>query len=361
MKIFKKIFLTSIFSVILLSYFLIPGSRAQPWIYNGADTERIPDFFVYPSERYYYNYTGGAPYFDEVYLRMDIIKGNITDTYMGMSVFPGLPPLVNGTSIWGDLYTGNATSSEEILNQANYQFLYWNETVGLISVAMAFIPVDTTGEATAQSLGIVLEAIQWVMEETGGRFEHNATYPNIYSVYLWNETNNYAYNKLNFTENGQLINFEVFNIPTLPNVTLISRPAQLSPIFTFSTEDDILAVNSTDLKLIVDTTDADNNNDKVIDADYQYRIYNGTVWTAWAAIPPLINYDLGPVAAGNYDITMEVKNMYGVASHQIQIQYTPPGDGDGGIPAIPGYSIVLISIALLIGVSFLIQKNRKKM
>ncbi|MFX1570904.1 MAG: hypothetical protein ACFFCV_21400, partial [Promethearchaeota archaeon] len=107
--------------------------------------------------------------------------------------------------------------------------------------------------------------------------------------------------------------------------------------------------------------DADNNNDGVIDTDYEYRIYNGTSWTAWAVIPATIDYDLGNVTTGNYDITMEVKNMYGISSHQIQIQYTVP-DGNGGNgepPEIMGYSIVLTSIALLLGVSFLIQRNRK--
>ncbi len=114
--------------------------------------------------------------------------------------------------------------------------------------------------------------------------------------------------------------------------------------------------------MVVDITDADNNNDQIVDTDYQYRIYNGTSWTAWAAIPATIPYDLGNVTTGNYDITMEVKNMYGVSSEQIQIQYTAPsddGDGDGEPPEIPGYSVILTSIALLLGVSFLIQKNRK--
>ncbi|MFX1570902.1 MAG: hypothetical protein ACFFCV_21390, partial [Promethearchaeota archaeon] len=86
-------------------------------------------------------------------------------------------------------------------------------------------------------------------------------------------------------------------------------------------------------------------------------------WTAWAVIPATIDYNLGNVTTGNYDITMEVKNMYGVSSHQIQIQYTAPSEdgGNGEIPEIPGYSIFLTSIALMIGISFLLQKNRKKL
>ncbi len=35
------------------------------------------------------------------------------------------------------------------------------------------------------------------------------------------------------------------------------------------------------------------------------------------------------VASGNYDITIEVKNMYAVTSEMITIQYTAPTDGDG--------------------------------
>jgi len=356
MKNLKKVILLSVFSITIFCSFLIPPVRAQEWIYNGADTERIPNFFVYPSERYYYNYSGPFPYVDEYYVRLDVVKGNFTDSYMGLNPYLGLT-LVGGTCIWGDLYIGNATSGLEVLSNEDLQFVYWNETVGLISIA--FLAVDSTGEATAQSLEALLETTQMTMEfYIGGRFEHNATYPNIYSMKLWNSTYNNAYHKMNFSENGHLINSEVFKVPNSVNATLISSPAQHSPVFSFSTEDNNLTVNSTDVNLVVNISDVDNNNNKVIDTDYQYRIYNGMGWTAWAAIPPVIDYDLGPVSAGNYDITMEVKNMYGVASDQIQITYTT--SSGGGLPEIPGYSIVLISISLLLGVSFLIQKIRKQ-
>ncbi|MFX0030275.1 MAG: hypothetical protein ACFE8B_13775 [Candidatus Hermodarchaeota archaeon] len=142
-------------------------------------------------------------------------------------------------------------------------------------------------------------------------------------------------------------------------MSIYSQPAQLPPVFSFTTEDEVLVVNSTDIDLKVDITDADNNNDGVIDTDYQYRALNGSTWTSWASIPPLININLGSVSAGNYTITMEVKNMYGTTQEQIEIQYQPPGDGDGE-PPIPGYSPILLSIAILIGVSSLILKNRVK-
>ena len=350
----KKAILICILSIFITSSFLIPPVRAKEWIYNGVDTERIPNFFVFPSERYYYNYTGS--FADEIYIRLDVLKGNFTDSFYGLNPYFGLT-LYNGSCIWGDLYTGNATSGSEVLSQKNAQFAYWNETVGLISIG--FLPVDTTGEATVQSLEAMLETIQRSMEFLiGGRFEHNAIYPDIYSMEVWNSSYNNAYQKINFTENGHLIKSEVHKVLNSANVTLISRPAQMSPVFTFSTDDDILAVNSTNLTLVVNITDADNNNDKVIDTDYQYRIYNGTSWTAWTAIPATINYNFGNVATGNYDITMEVKNMYGISSHQIQIQYTAP-NGNGGALEIAGFSIILTSIALLLGISFLIQKNRK--
>ncbi len=363
MKNTKKVVLISFFSLFIFFSFLIPSVRAQEWIYDGVDTERFPGLFVYPSERYYYNFTGPgiAP---EVYMRFDIVKGNISDEFMGSSTYFSYPPLVNGTCIFGDVYMGNSTSGQEYISGHNLQIVYWNETVGIISMGLILIPVENTGEATAQSFEYVIEAAQIGMEAIPGvgHFEHNASYPTIYSCELWNSTHNNAYYKLNYTENGHLIFAETSGIPNMGNITLMTRPAQMSPVFTFSTDDDVLAVNSTDLTFVVDITDADNNNDGTIDTDYQYRIYNGTSWTAWAVIPATIDYSLGTVPTGNYDITMEVKNMYGVASDQIQIQYTAPsGDGDGETPPIPGYSVVITSIALLLGITFIIQKNRKKL
>ncbi|MFX1570903.1 MAG: hypothetical protein ACFFCV_21395, partial [Promethearchaeota archaeon] len=277
MKKLNRYILLSIFSLILICSFLIPISKAQEWTYNGVDTERIPNFFVYPSESYFYNFTNPGIIPPETYFRFDVVKGNFTDTFMGMSTYLDYPPLVEGIGIWGDVYLGNATSGEEVLDN-HLQFVYWNETVGLISIGNFFIPVDSTGEATAQSLEFALVAAQSGVKSMPGvgHFEHNASYPNIYSIRLWNSTFNNAHYIMNYTENGQQLKAESFGIPNTGNITLISRPPQMSPVFTFSTDDDILAVNSTDLTLVVDITDADNNNDGVIDTDYEYRIYNGT-------------------------------------------------------------------------------------
>ena len=365
MKKSNKYILLCIFCIFFIIPIYIPLTNAQEWTYNGVDTERIPEFFVYPSERYYYNYSGAPPlFFDETYLRFDIVKGNITDTFMGMPSIPLLPPLVNGTCIFGDFYIGNATSGEEVLEVSDYQFVYWNETIGLVTLNQypaIYIPVDEYGEATAQSLEIAIESAQWAIEVGGlGRFEHNASYPSIYSIELWNSTQNNAYWKMNFTENGQQINTEFYNVTNAPNITLMSRPAQMSPDFTdLTTESGLLTTNTTEIKLIANITDVDNNNDKVIDTDYLYRIYNGTDYTTWAPVTSVIDYDLGSVPSGSYELTMEVKNMYGVVDESITIQYTaPPGDGD---EIIPSYPIAIITLMAIFGVSFIVLKQRKKL
>ncbi|MFX0044091.1 MAG: hypothetical protein ACFE8L_14345 [Candidatus Hodarchaeota archaeon] len=358
MKKSNKYILLGIFCIFFIIPVYIPLTNAQEWIYNGVDTERIPEFFVYPSERYYYNYTGG--FFDGTYLRFDIVKGNITDTFMGTPLVPLLPPLVNGTCIFGDIYIGNATTGEEVLGVSDYQIVYWNETIGLITLNQLpaiFIPVDEYGEVTVQSLEIAIESVQWAVEVGWyGRFEHNASYPSIYSIELWNSTYNNVYYKINFTETGQQINTEIYNIAYSPNVTLISRPIQTAPLFSLTTKSGDLTTRTTDITLIANITDADNNNDGIIDADYSYRIYNGTNWTSWAPVTSEIDYDLGSVMKGYYELTMEVKNMYGVVDESITIQYTGQEGGEG---IIPGYPIIIISLVAILSVSIIIVKRRK--
>ncbi|MFX1329311.1 MAG: hypothetical protein ACFE91_14375 [Promethearchaeota archaeon] len=359
-----KYFLLGIFSIFLIIPYYIPLTKAQEWKYNGAETQRIPEFFVYPSERYYYNYTGGSLFFDETYVRFDIVKGNVTDTFWGMTLISYLPPLVNGTCIFGDIYIGNATSREEVLVSSDYQFIYWNETIGLITLMqypVIYIPVNEYGEATAESLEIAIESAQWAMEKSlSGRFEHNASYSSIYSVELWNSTYNNAYYKMNFTENGHQIITEIYNVLDAANITLISRPAQKSPDFvSLTTESGELTADTTEIRLIANITDVDNNNDGIIDTDYLYRIYNGTDWTTWAPVTNVIDYDLGSVANGNYELTMEVKNMYGIVDESITIQYTneeEEGDGEG---IIPSYPLAIISLVAIVSVSIIILRKRK--
>ncbi|MFX0035718.1 MAG: hypothetical protein ACFE9I_08770 [Candidatus Hermodarchaeota archaeon] len=359
-----KYFLLGIFCLFLIIPYYIPLTKAQEWTYNGAETERILNFFLYPSERYYYNYTGGSLFFDETYVRFDIVKGNITDTFMGMTLIPALPPLVNGTCIFGDIYMGNVTSREEILASSDYQFVYWNETIGLETLNQypaIYIPVDEYGEATAQSLETAAESVQWALKIAGfGSFEHNASYSSIYSVELWNSTYNNAYYKMNFTENGQQINTEIYNVPDAPNITLISKPAQKSPDFVkLTTESGEFTTDTTEIRLIANITDADNNNDGLVDTDYSYRIYNGTDWTIWAPVTSVIDYNLGSVENGSYEFTMEVKNMYGVVDESITIQYNSEEDGVGD-EIIPSYPITIISLVALFSISIIILMKRKR-
>ena len=70
----------------------------------------------------------------------------------------------------------------------------------------------------------------------------------------------------------------------------------------------------------------------------------------------LIDYDLSSVPKGAHQITLEVKNMYGKTQDLITIQYTPPSGGE----AISGYSTLIITMVLLLGVSFTVFKYKKR-
>lgn len=347
MKNVKRIILLSTISIIFFCSFLIPGANAQEWIYDGANTERIPSYSVYPSEWYVYE----MPMFPlDILVAIEVTHGNITD-YMMMG---------NGTCVWINGWAWNTTSGEKTLAATNGLVSYWNETVGYSSeVTPPFIiPVENDGKVSPSILGWVS-----VFLETDTLVDQNmqnlSIYNSIYSIAFWNESNN-AYIHFNWTDVGILTGIES-NIPDLVNASLYSQPAQLPPVFSFTTEHDTLVVNSTDTDLKVAITDADNDNDGVTDTDYLYRMFYGSTWTSWAENTTLIDFNLGSVPAGNYTVILEVKNMYGITQEQIEIQYAPPQEGDDGSPEIPGYSIILISIALFLGVSFLIHKNRKKM
>lgn len=186
--------------------------------------------------------------------------------------------------------------------------------------------------------------------------EYNQSNFDYLSMKFWNETINNCYFKYNFSTDGIMTYNEIY-CPPIPfvNLTLYSRPAQLPPEFSFTTEHDTLTVDSTDIKLNVSIMDADNNNDGVIDTDYLYRVKTGSTWTDWASILPLIDYDLGSVGAGSYNITLEVKNMYGVTQEEIIIQYIP-GDQD----AIPGSLALLVALMLTLGVFIILFRYRKK-
>ncbi|MFX1281710.1 MAG: hypothetical protein ACFFA3_20330 [Promethearchaeota archaeon] len=339
MKIVKKVILLGIFSISFLGFFLIPRTYAQEWTYDGVDTEVIPTYSVYPSEWYAYEQTLLPP---ENITLVEITHGNVSNPGPG-----------NGICVWGRSYYKNITSGSLYLLSAGILISYWNESIGYFGSGV-ILPVEGDGEISENILNNA--SVVWESLLSSITFENKQTYINTNSIAFWNETYNNAYLYLNYTDDGIMTGYTSYMLPT-GNLTLYSQPAQLSPVFSFTTEYDTLIVNSTDIDLKAAITDADNNNDGITDTEYQYRIFYGSTWTSWAAVPPLIDFNLGSVSAGNYTVTMEVKNMYGTTQEQIEIQYEPLGNGE---PPIAGYSTILIAIVIFVGVSFLIFKNRMK-
>ncbi|MFX1573649.1 MAG: hypothetical protein ACFFB0_12940 [Promethearchaeota archaeon] len=349
MKNSRKTILILSFSIILIWSFFAPRTAAQEWTYDGADTEKIPDFSVYPSEWYVFNVTvSSIP--PENYTIFEIEKGNYSDPYDVGS---------NGTSVFGKLWMVNDTSQEKYLLDSNFPFVQWNKSVGYFTSIMGIIPVEANGIVSEQILDNVSDFIEIGFAFFGFTFEHYAVYPDIYSFAHWNSSYNNAYFYANFTNDGITKSVNHNLGPSFyPNITLMSQPAQLPPEFSFTTEHDTLTVNSTEFKLKINVTDADNNNDGKVDTDYLYRIQNGTEWSNWTTIPNLLDWDLGDVEAGSYGITVEVKNMYGVTQKEITIEYEPPKKKPG---IIPSYPIALISIIVLFSISIIIHKYRKKL
>ena len=350
MKKLNRNILVGITGLILICPFLIPITKAQEWTYDGVDTTNIPDFSVYPSEWYVYNISGGGVS-SEILTIYEVVKGNISDPTMGE----------NGTCVWGDIWDLNTTSGEKTSATNDTLYAYWNETVGFTSqYVLSIIPVENNGKVSLS----ILNNISYFLEPGLAyfNFEHQQVYPNIYSIAYWNTTINNAYFTLNYTDDGILTLWESY-LSLGMNFTLISQPAQLPPVFSFTTENDTLIVNSTDFKIKTTITGADNNNDGVTDpnTDYLFRILNGSTWTSWAAPTSLLDWDLGSVAAGNYTITMEVKNMYGVTEEQVTFEYLPPEDTTDGDGIISSYPIFLVSIVAILGISIIIYRNRKKL
>jgi len=348
MKKLNKYILIGITSLILICPFLIPITKAQEWTFDGVDTTNIPWFSVYPSEEYVFSATMSPGTLGIV----EIVSGNITDPGSG-----------NGTVVWGNMYEWNIISGEKTLQVTNFFICYWNESIGYMSTGPGFlIPVENDGKVSSRILNNVTTSLAPMLASLG--LDAYQVYPSLYSIAFWNTTND-EYFHLNYTDDGILSQWES-DIPSGPgNLTLYSQPAQLTPVFSFTGEGDTLIVNSTDFKIETTITDADNNNDGVTDTDYLFRILNGSTWTSWAAPVSLLDWDLGSVAAGNYTITMEVKNMYGVTQEQVTFEYKPPevdGDGDGdGDGIISGYPIFLISMVAILGISIVIYRYRKKL
>ncbi|MFX0138288.1 MAG: hypothetical protein ACFFDN_31900 [Candidatus Hodarchaeota archaeon] len=339
MKISKKSMLVSLFVVAFFSFLLIPRIKAQEWTYDGANTEKIPNSSVYPSEWYIFEVDMMPP---DIRAIFNITHGNVSNPMMWG----------DGTCIWGDMIMWNTTSGEKIkfpMYEGLY-FSYWNGTGYEAQTTANIIPVENDGKVSVQILNNVKD--WWSEMLSYEKFEHNQTYHSIYSIAFWNESNN-GYLNINYTDDGILTKWESYNTP-MGNLTLYSQPAQLPPVFSFTTELGTLTVKSTEIKLNISVTDADNNNDGEIDNDYLFRILNGSTWTDWASIPSLLDWDLGDVPAGNYNVTIEVKNMYGVTQEEITIQYKPD-------VFIPGYSTLLVVMTLIFCVSIIMHKYMKKL
>ncbi|MBY8989414.1 MAG: hypothetical protein KGD58_01560 [Candidatus Lokiarchaeota archaeon] len=347
MKATRKLFAISLFVMTLSSLFLITLVPAQEIIYEGVDTQKIPDFSIYPSERYIWNISGGAGFQDEEYRIDHIIKSNRTDEFEpDFATYP-----VDGTSVWADRYVMNSTSSEIINLEPELQVIYWNETEDPTN--FYYLPFESSA-VTSDNL---IDYWRDDLYNLEGPFENVQSYYNIYSFKLWNESSNNAYMFVNYSSQGILQYMEAFDVSIfMPNITLMSQPAQLQPAFSFVTASGLSTVTSTQISLDLTIPTADNNNDGLPDTDYQYRVFEDGVWSNWNVVTSFINYDLGSVPAGNYTLTVEVKNMYGITQEQIEVEYIPSSSD-----AIPGFSAVLILVILGFSVTILLNKYRKKM
>ncbi len=335
----RKIVLTGLFSMVLLSGFLTPGVTAQVWTYNGADTEKIPNHSVYPSEWYIYNTTGVV---DKFYI-IEISHGNVSD-----------PGLGDSNCVWGNLFYQDVNTGELQFIDSEL-FSSWNNSIGYHGNGF-MAPVGNDGKISQQILDDVKDFVG--SEMTPGSFEYNQSYLSTYSFTYWNETSDDSYLHYNFTSDGIITKITWYYTSNLfiPNSTLVSRPVQLPPVFSFNTVDGNLDINSADIKFNVSIIEVDNNNDGTTDTDYQYRILIGSTWTNWTTLTGLIDYDLRGIPSGVHQITLEVKNMYGTTQEQITIQYTPPPTTEG----IPGYSTMLITGFLALSASIIMVCYYKK-
>jgi len=340
MKKLNKFILISSFTLFLICPLFIPISKAQEWVYDGVDTENIPNHSVYPSEWYVFAQTLLDP---EILSVGEISHGNITD------IGPG-----PGYCAWGNGLLLNITSGETTSISNKSLISYWNETIGFIGGG-SIIPVELDGMVSDRILSNI--SLSWETSMLSSYiFEHKQRYLNTYSLAFWNETYNSAYIHFNYTNDGILAASNCYLLP-FGNLSLYSQPAQLPPVFSFAPEQGLI-VNSTTFILDIDIAAADNNNDGVTDTDYLMRHFQGSSWTSWGTPPNQLLWSIGSSApSGNYTITIEVRNMYGVTQEQIEVQYVPPSDDE---TPIPGYPTLFIAIAISIAISYLILKNRIK-
>ncbi|KKL78098.1 hypothetical protein LCGC14_2028250 [marine sediment metagenome] len=344
----KKIFLIGFLSITIFSAFLTPTTTAQVRTYNGADTERFPYHSMYPSEVYEVNLTFSyGPSFivpRETIFRRKFVHGNESFLF-----WPNVFTSQKGYAVWGDSFEINATTGLVLRTQFDIQLAFYNASIPNVKY-YSFLPVDINGFMSPITFNNVADS-----QKASGNYSFGIRYPNINSFHFWNTTNNYL--TVNYTDDGILKEYQQRRDSDLLffSISLMSQPARLPPEFSFTAEDDIANITSPNIKIDVDITDADNNNDGDTDTDYLYRIFDGSAWSNWTTIPALIDYDLGSVPSGNYDIIIEVKNMYGITQEQISIQYTKPTT-----EGIPGYSTILIAILLFFSASIILFRHQKK-
>lgn len=342
MKTTRKLLILSFFCMTLSSLFLIPIAPAQTVEYNGADTESIPHFSVYPSEWYIYETYHLS---DEPFYRLfEITHGNVSDVGMGY-----------GDCVWATSHNINITTHVIYYTSEGYSLLgFWNDTTGLFQTSI-FLPVESDGIVSERIFNNVSSYYENNVFANPNWFDYNESNYDDLTIRYWNEiANDYSYNTT-WGSDGVLLSVNETH-PSMPNMTLYSRPAQLPPTFFFTTTSGLSTVSSSQISLGLTIPDADNNNDGLADIDYQYRVFESGVWSDWAVVTPFIDYDLGSVSAGNYTLTVEAKNMYGTTQEQIEVEYAPTSSD-----AIPGYSAVLILVVLGFSISILLSKYRKKL
>ena len=169
--------LVSISVLLIFSLTIIPqNSFAEEWIFDGVDTERIPEFSVYPSEHYTWVYLDGILYGN--FMLIKITNANLTDEYdhLGMLNFPMGE---NGTSIWGEQWLGNVSTGESQLLYKDIQLVYWNKSIGYRAVNTVFIPLEEDSTISEESFINATENWEITFFPIAGEnFEHFTTYFN---------------------------------------------------------------------------------------------------------------------------------------------------------------------------------------
>ncbi|MHA1749377.1 MAG: hypothetical protein ACTSYF_12125 [Promethearchaeota archaeon] len=342
----------SIFFIFSIS-FLPRESVAEEWTYEGVDTLRIPEFSVYPSECYSWIYLEGSMMYGN-FMMLEITKANLTDSY---SYIVNFPMGENGTSIWAEQWLGNVSTGEKQKLYSDVQLVYWNKSVGYRAANTILIPLEENGTISEETFDNATE--NWEItffSVLGFNFEHLTTDINSLSCKYWNDTYNQAYFKANYTEDGVLKDMEIHKVSYMLNLTLLSKPAQLTPDFEIITENGELIFENKSVIVNVTINDADNNNDEVIDDDYLYRIFIDNQWTDWAIPINQINWTLSGTETGNYTISIEIRNMYGITQEEITIEYAPLVPD---LPSIPGYSIITVIFGFTLGILILLVRNRR--